>query len=329
MHEEELESQKEWKLRTVGGAVYFLLQGLGAGLWWLMMWWFPLSRGYFRTSRMSEQALLDFAWPDIPLVVFGSLFCAWALWKVPKSPWTQRLVWAMVGITFYPTLYVAGATLMTGGEGWAATMAMGAAAGGSGLVAWTVRPDGPLFREAVERSSASNVSRTALQSAFFWLVSLVITPWLILQAEKSLGIPSFQTPFQSWLPWLLFVPAGLINLYSGYTMSRWGKGTPLPMDTARLLVVRGPYRFIRNPMATSGIFLGLMVGWWLGSWGTLLAAFSGGVFWHVFVRPIEETDLLKRFGEPYKQYQSSILCWLPIRKPYERLPKDEIVEEQK
>ena len=49
-------------------------------------------------------------------------------------------------------------------------------------------------------------------------------------------------------------------------------------------------------MAISGLSLGLMVGWWLGSWFTLGIVILAGITWHAFVRPIEERDLEQRFG---------------------------------
>ena len=49
---------------------------------------------------------------------------------------------------------------------------------------------------------------------------------------------------------------GLVLLALGGALALWciltfvvvGKGTPAPFDPPRQLVVRGPYRFVRNPM---------------------------------------------------------------------------------
>lgn len=304
-------SPEEWRWRTRGGSAYFLVQGVAVSCWWLLLVWVPPARALFHTRRMSDQALLDFAWPDVPLVAVGSFLCAWALWRAPRAPWTQRLVWLLLGATAYPSLYVTGATFASGGEGWAATLAMLFALSGTFLAAWTVRPDGPLFRVAPERSTTYHIAHTMLQTSGFWLVTLCLGPWLFTHAERTLGIPPFDAPFQSWLPWVLFGIVGCINLYTGYTMSRWGQGTPLPLETARVLVVRGPYRYVRNPMAVTGLFLGLMVGWWLGSWLTMATVVLGGLAWNFFVRPIEERDLLQRFGEPYREYTKEVKCWIP------------------
>ena len=137
---------------------------------------------------------------------------------------------------------------------------------------------------------------------------------MLIQAEQALYIPSFTTPFQSWLPWIGFTGFGILNLTTGYD-EQLGERNPSSSETAGVLVVRGPYRFVRNPMAISGLSLGLMVGWWLGSWLTLGIVILAGITWHVFVRPIEERDLEQRFGADYITYKTQIRNWIPTIKP--------------
>lgn len=313
-----MEKMRRW--RMVGGALYFALQGVAVGLWWFWMVRVPSVRVYFRTSRLSEAGLMDFAWPDLPLLMGGSWLCAWWLWRCSESVWTQRAVWVVVGVVLYPTLYVVGATFWTGGEGWAAAMAMGAASLGTCLAAWTVRSEGALFQVAPVRPVWVNMLRTFVQTCVFWGISLWVAPWLVCKAEAAWGISRFQTPAQAWLPWVLFAGVGVANVLTGQIMGRFGEGTPLPLETARILVIRGPYRVVRNPMALTGLFLGGMVGWALGSWGVLAMVALGGVFWHVFVRPIEEADLFERFGQPFADYRDSVRCWIPTWPPYPPSP---------
>ena len=94
-------------------------------------------------------------------------------------------------------------------------------------------------------------------------------------------------------------------------MATVGEGTPLPTATAPKLVVSGPYRFVRNPMALAGILQGVAVGWWLGSYVVLAYALAGAALWHLCVRPIEEADLRRRFGSDYERYQSCVRLWIP------------------
>lgn len=103
---------------------------------------------------------------------------------------------------------------------------------------------------------------------------------------------------------------------AGYLWCQWefatfGRGTPAPIDPPRHLVIRGPYRFVRNPMYVS--VLVAVLGWtvYLQSSAVLLYA---GALWavlHTFVVVIEEPGLRRRFGDPYVQYCRNVRRWVP------------------
>ncbi|MFK8103284.1 MAG: isoprenylcysteine carboxylmethyltransferase family protein [Saprospiraceae bacterium] len=167
----------------------------------------------------------------------------------------------------------------------------------------------PLFKTAAPASNLRNLLKTLGQTAIFWLVFLYLLPQGILILSALLGLPKFSPmPF---LGWSVFIAFSMLGLYSGYTMSWLGKGTPLPLDCPNKLVIQGPYRWVRNPMAVAGIGQGICVGLILGSYLVVLYALAGGVLWHYFVRPVEEEDLAKRFGAAYRTYQQKTKCWLP------------------
>lgn len=280
-----------------------------------MIWNLPGSREFFRISMMTDSPLMDLLWADLFFLGLGSWVCAFLLWKKPEHGVIRPLTWLLVGGSICPTVYVCRATYITNGEGWAATLCLLLLSAGTFFAAWTAGLDNPLFRVAPKRTPMGHLFRTLLHTIVFWFISLLLVPWLLIQAEQALNIPTFSTPFQYWLPWIGFSGFGILNLTTGFLMSTWGKGTPLPLETASVLVIRGPYRFVRNPMAVSGLSLGLMVGWWLGSWLTLTIVFLAGITWHVFVRPLEERDLEARFGEAYLVYKSEIRNWIPTIKP--------------
>ena len=94
-------------------------------------------------------------------------------------------------------------------------------------------------------------------------------------------------------------------------MSTLGGGTPLPSAMPNHLVIRGPYRFVRNPMAVAGVAQGIGVGLLLSSWLVVVYAVVGSVLWNYAVRPLEESDLEQRFGDEFGRYRASVRCWVP------------------
>ena len=175
-----------------------------------------------------------------------------------------------------------------------------------------------VFEPAAERTTGANLARTLGQTILFWVVFIGVMPWLILRLERALGIPSFAFTGQEWLALAIGLVCATFNLWSGVMLAVIGRGTPFPTQTARELVVSGPYRHLRNPMAFGGLGVGFAVGLYNGSWGTLAYAVAGGAIWHVIARPMEERDLAARFGASYDHYRANVRCWLPRLWPYRR-----------
>ena len=93
--------------------------------------------------------------------------------------------------------------------------------------------------------------------------------------------------------------------------ARSGRGTLSPVDPPTVLVVRGLYRYVRNPMylAVTIIVLGESL---------LMRSTALGVYWAVwflwanfFVMFYEEPALLRRFGPSYEAYTHEVGRWLP------------------
>jgi protein-S-isoprenylcysteine O-methyltransferase Ste14 len=90
-----------------------------------------------------------------------------------------------------------------------------------------------------------------------------------------------------------------------------GEGTPAPFDPPRHLVVRGPYRLVRNPMyigaalalAGAAIFYQSRP---LSAYLVLFVLIS-----HVFVVGYEERALRRSFGKNYDDYTRSVGRWWP------------------
>ena len=116
-----------------------------------------------------------------------------------------------------------------------------------------------------------------------------------------------------------FQVAGMIVAAAGAAVALWcilsfaliGRGTPAPFDPPRRLVVRGPYRYVRNPMylgaglALAGAALFYETG--------LLWAYAAGflLLTHLLVVLYEEPTLRKTFGEDYETYRRQVRRWWP------------------
>lgn len=148
-------------------------------------------------------------------------------------------------------------------------------------------------------------------------VAVVIPVWLARRNDIRLAAAS-------GLPELGMQAVGLALLLVGLllfvaSLGRFvgeGRGTLAPWDPPRRLVVRGPYRHVRNPMI-SGVALVLF-----GE--SLLLRSPAHLLWAVtffgvnalYIPLLEEPLLERRFGADYREYCRNVPRLLPrLRAP--------------
>ena len=136
--------------------------------------------------------------------------------------------------------------------------------------------------------------------------TLFIGLLLVYLPDRLLAASSIVRPPIIGMPQI----AGMIIGGIGAAVALWcvlafafiGKGTPAPFDPPRRLVIRGPYRFVRNPMYIGAGLALLGTAVFYLSWPLLIYA---GVFFiatHLFVLAYEEPMLRRTFGEEYEAY---------------------------
>lgn len=172
-------------------------------------------------------------------------------------------------------------------------------------------------KEAADQSWALLAVKSFVQTAVLWCLFLWAAPLIIAKLEEQV-IGWKLPPANSAMCWAAFWLFGCTGFYCGMSFVRYGKGTPLPLESTRRFVVLGPYRFVRNPMALLGIGQGVCVGLLLRSPAATLFSLAGAVAWHLFARPWEESDLRQRFGADYEDYCHRIHNWIPTLTPYPR-----------
>ncbi len=109
----------------------------------------------------------------------------------------------------------------------------------------------------------------------------------------------------------LLVAGGIIYIWCVWDFATFGRGTPAPIDAPKQLVVRGLYRYTRNPMYLG--ILTVILGWaiFFNSFNLVFYAVCVGGCLHLFVVFYEEPHLQKTFGHTYDQYHAEVRRWLP------------------
>lgn len=291
-------------------AIYLTFQAISLTAWWAFLLAFPTCIDWFKPAHWPGETLHGFLLADVLLLVGGSVGTAIAVLR--NWSWAVTAIWSLAAVSWYPTLYCIGVSVLTG-EAWISS-AMMASMAGLTLAMATIQGNAnqvPATIRTVNMNKTVAVVWTFAQTTVFWCVFLWVLPMGLVELQGRLGLSVFTHSRPIVLPWVLFVIASMLGLWTGVVIAIHGTGTPLPTATASKLVLVGPYRVVRNPMALTGIMQGVAVGWILGSYLVIAYALAGALAWHWFVRPVEQHDLEVRFGHEYRVYKSKVSLWVP------------------
>ncbi len=100
-------------------------------------------------------------------------------------------------------------------------------------------------------------------------------------------------------------------LWCAYDFVFIGRGTPAQFEPPKTLVIRGLYRFVRNPMYVGILLATIGQGFIFGSPAVFIYALLIFIMFHSFVVVYEEPVLRKMFGYDYTAYGKEVNRWLP------------------
>lgn len=151
--------------------------------------------------------------------------------------------------------------------------------------------------------------RALIYSTLFIGFFLVYLPVLILNRSGNRFPANFEWPQISGIT--LVLAGAFIALWCILSFVTLGKGTPAPFDPPLQLVVRGPYRLVRNPMYLAAGMGLIGVSLFCGSLQLLVYTGILFVVTHLLIIWYEEPTLKRSFGEDYDFYCTATNRWLP------------------
>ena len=187
-------------------------------------------------------------------------------------------------------------------------------------------------------------------SDFVALITIIIWPivplfWIpvhgLSRIFKRLGILTYVMPLITWLPLayliysqrffllqfktalpttlnitgIIFLVAGtLLHIWTGKLLGLWGL-VGLPEISSKIkskLVADGPFYVVRHPtyLAHTVMFFGIFLITETAAVG--IVTLLDFVLVNVIIIPLEDRELLKRFGEDYKKYKEKVPGFFPL-----------------
>jgi protein-S-isoprenylcysteine O-methyltransferase Ste14 len=136
-----------------------------------------------------------------------------------------------------------------------------------------------------------------------------LVPWLLTGWRPGAGD---QWPLIVRIAGAVIITAGAAVLLSAFAQfALGGRGTPAPVAPTEHLVVRGLYRYVRNPMylAVLAVIAGQAL--LLGRPVLLVYAAIMAVTFAAFVLGYEQPTLARRYGTGYEAYLRAVPGWWP------------------
>lgn len=164
--------------------------------------------------------------------------------------------------------------------------------------------------------------RSAMQVVTSGLLFLYLAPELVFAVRHSAGWePLLTMPAWQRQLWLQFVAVCAIPGVSAVMeFAQRGRGTPIPYDPPKQLVVSGVYRYVANPMQLSCAVVMLLWAAVLRNVWLLIPAVISIVYSAGLAEWDERDDLAQRFGDDWRAYRKVVRSWLVRWTPYSAGP---------
>ena len=148
-------------------------------------------------------------------------------------------------------------------------------------------------------------------------MAVLIPLWLARRDGIVPGIGTSPAEIGAQLAGVLLLVVGfLLFLASLRRFATEGRGTLAPWDPPRALVVRGPYRYVRNPMISGVVFVLFGEAFVLLSRPHFLWALAFLGINALYIPLLEEPLLEQKFGEAYREYCRHVPRLFPRLRPW-------------
>ncbi|MBC2845438.1 methyltransferase family protein [Winogradskyella flava] len=151
-----------------------------------------------------------------------------------------------------------------------------------------------------------------IKNLFFFILQpgLVVglIPYMLIRYQlRSILNTDFNV--LSYLGLVIMISGLAIALYCVYRFIVDGRGTLSPAHRTKTLVVKGLYKYSRNPMYVGMLLVLIGEVIFTGSMRLLVYTILVGVAFHLFVIFVEEPRLTRDFKADYLEYMNTVNRW--------------------
>lgn len=151
--------------------------------------------------------------------------------------------------------------------------------------------------------------KSAVLTLFVFSCVFVVLPITFIQINNWFSLPDYQHPILKVIGVLLIILGIVPGVYTFMSFQKIGKGTPVPIEPPKKLVIDGLHRYSRNPMYIGYLFIFFGIAFLFGHALLFAYAIFMTISFHFAVMLVEEPELKKRFGKEYEAYLKQVPRW--------------------
>jgi protein-S-isoprenylcysteine O-methyltransferase Ste14 len=155
------------------------------------------------------------------------------------------------------------------------------------------------------------VGRLFFANRFFFGLIIALAAACVVHPQLSWSAGGIEKPVSLLL---VILGIGLRALASGFA----GRHTRTADIEGPSLTTGGPYAFVRNPIYSGSMVLGLGVVGLIGSWVMLIPYGMVFALFYFCIIPAEEQFLLRTFGDQYQHYCDNVPRFFPRLRPWSK-----------
>jgi protein-S-isoprenylcysteine O-methyltransferase Ste14 len=155
------------------------------------------------------------------------------------------------------------------------------------------------------------VGRLFFSNRFFFSLLIALMAACVVHPHLSWSAGGMEKPLSLLL---VILGIGLRSLASGFA----GRHTRTADIEGPSLTTGGPYAFVRNPIYSGSMVLGLGVVGLVGSWIMLIPYGMVFALFYFCIIPAEEQFLLRTFGDQYQRYCDNVPRFFPRLRPWSK-----------
>lgn len=142
-------------------------------------------------------------------------------------------------------------------------------------------------------------SKFRIISGLFTIIAIINNFLWILYPVPALDWKINQNYIIPMIIGIIFIIPCIILFIKG--MADGGKESLIPSPNTKMY--KGIYRHIRHPQSVGEFSLHIVFGFFVNSWFMILFALIWALFYLPIMLHIEEKDLIRRFGDIYREYK--------------------------